>query len=44
MVMFLGVPRMECTYLNLFVLLEHLLTLSDFNRRNTAKLLRQGYR
>ena len=26
MAMYLGIPRMECTYLSLFVSLEHLLT------------------
>ena len=45
--MSLDVPPMECTYLSLFVSLERLSSVSDFNCRNkalTAKLLRQGYR
>ena len=47
MTMSLDVPRMECTYLNLLVSLEHRLTVSDFNCRNkalTAKLLKEDYR
>ena len=35
---------MECTYLSLFVSLEHLSDFSCWNKALTGKLLRRGYR